>query len=219
MDSIIVKYSQSPGVEPVPNQLLTGEPVMNTYDGRLFMKKSDVNGDSIVSFVNFYDLPTATVLSASFSSTASFSHTASFVTPLRQNVFITGSLNISGSTLQVGNNTLLGNTLLSGSITISGSFPVGSYSASVNILGDTAMTGYLRFNAQSTNIDNTLSASYIYVSGSTNDLYFSQNGGGFGNTTRLRWLEGNLYTGLLNGGLISATPGSISVYPSALFVS
>jgi hypothetical protein len=78
MDSIIVKYSQSPGVEPVPNQLLTGEPVMNTYDGRLFMKKSDINGDSIVSFVNFFDLPTATVLSASFSSTASFSFTSLF---------------------------------------------------------------------------------------------------------------------------------------------
>jgi len=39
-------------------------------------------------------------------------------------------------------------------------------------------------------------------------LYFSQNGKGYSNTTRLRWLEGNLYTGLLNGGLITATVGS-----------
>ena len=121
---------------------------------------------------------------------------------------LTGSFLVSGSTTQVGNNTLLGNTLISGSITISGSYPVGSYSSSVNIYGDTSMTGYLKFNPQPTNINSSLSASYIYVSGSTNDLYFTQNGNGYNNTTRLRWLEGNLYTGLLNGGLISATTGS-----------
>ncbi len=42
----------------------------------------------------------------------------------------------------------------------------------------------------------------------TEDLYFSQNGKGFNNVTRLRWLEGNLYTGLLNGGIITAATGS-----------
>ncbi len=31
----------------------------------------------------------------------------------------------------------------------------------------------------------------------------SQNGNGYSNVTRLRWLEGNLYTGLLNGGIIT----------------
>ena len=127
---------------------------------------------------------------------------------LTGNTSLTGSVNISGSTAQVGNNTLLGNTLLSGSITISGSYPVGSTSSSVNIYGDTSMTGYLKFNPQSTNINTNISASYIFVSGSTNDLYFTQNEGGFANTTRLRWLEGNLYTGLLSGGIISATTGS-----------
>lgn len=122
---------------------------------------------------------------------------------------MTGSLLITGSTTQTGNNTLQGNTILSGSITISGSYPVGSYSSSVNIYGDTSMTGYLKFNPQSTNIDTTVSASYIYVSGSTNDLYFSQNGSGYSNVTRLRWLEGNLYTGLLNGGLITTQSSTI----------
>ena len=39
-------------------------------------------------------------------------------------------------------------------------------------------------------------------------MYFSQNGDGYSNVTRLRWLEGNLYTGLLNGGLITAVTGS-----------
>jgi hypothetical protein len=119
---------------------------------------------------------------------------------------LTGSLNISGSTTQTGNNTLLGNTVLSGSIIISGS--LGTNNPTVKIYGDTTHNGYIRFDPVSTNIDTSISASYIYVSGSTNDLYFSQNGNGYNNVTRLRWLEGNLYTGLLNGGLITATTGS-----------
>lgn len=124
------------------------------------------------------------------------------------NQSLTGSFNITGSTFQVGNNTLLGNTVLTGSIIISSSFPVGSLSSSVKVFGDTTMTGYLKFEPYSTNVDTSISASYIFVSGSTNDLYFSQNGNGYSNVTRLRWLEGNLYTGLLHGGLITVTTGS-----------
>jgi hypothetical protein len=119
-------------------------------------------------------------------------------------LILTGSLNITGSTTQVGNNILLGNTLLSGSIIISGSQSPGSPTASVQIYGDIRQSGYHRFDPVTTNIDTTVSASYIYVSGSTNDLYFSQNGLGYNNVTRLRWLEGNLYTGLLHGGLITS---------------
>jgi hypothetical protein len=119
---------------------------------------------------------------------------------------ITGSFTVSGSTLQVGNNTLLGTTLLSGSITISGSLDPST--PSVRIYGDTQTDGVIRFDPVSKNIDTSISASYLFVSSSTNDLYFSQNGNGFSNITRLRWVEGNLYSGLLNGGLITATPGS-----------
>ena len=115
---------------------------------------------------------------------------------------ITGSVNISGSTTQIGSNNLLGNTTLSGSIIISGAF--GTNDPTVRVYGDITHDGYVRFNPVSTNINNSISASYIYVSGSTNDLYFTQNGKGYGNTTRLRWLEGNLYTGLLNGGVITS---------------
>jgi hypothetical protein len=124
------------------------------------------------------------------------------------NVTITGSLNVSGSTNQIGNNTLLGNTTLTGSIIISGSFGPNTPSASVNIYGNTTHNGYIRFDPVTTNINTSTSASYIYVSGSTNDLYFTQNGSGYSNTTRLRWLEGNMYTGLLSGGVLSTTPGS-----------
>jgi hypothetical protein len=117
----------------------------------------------------------------------------------------TGSLNIIGSTTQIGNNTLLGNTTLSGSIIISGA--LGTNNPTVKIYGDTTHNGYIKFDPVSTNINNSISASYIYVSGSTNDLYFTQNGDGYSNTTRLRWLEGNIYTGLLTGGVISGSIG------------
>ena len=120
-------------------------------------------------------------------------------------LLVSGSVNITGSTTQRGNNRLFGNTTLSGSIIISGAY--GTNNPSVRIFGDTRHNGYVRFDPVSTNINNSISASYIYVSGSTNDLYFSQNGAGYSNTTRLRWLEGNLYTGLLHGGVISATVG------------
>jgi len=145
-------------------------------------------------------------VSASFATSAL---TASYVLPLRQDVQLTGSLTISGSTTQIGTNTLLGNTLLSGSLTISGSSPIGSPSPTIQIYGDIRQSGYHRFDPVNTNIDTSVSASYIYVSGSTQDLYFSQNSTGYNNVTRLRWLEGNLYTGLLHGGLITTASSTI----------
>ena len=161
---------------------------------------------------------------ASFATSASHASTASFVNPLIQtvqitgsltttgsntligNTSLTGSLNITGSTTQTGNNTLIGNTSLSGSLIISGSQGAGT--PTIQIFGDVNQTGYTRYLPINSNIDTSISASYIYVSGSTNDLYFSQNGSGYSNTTRLRWLEGNLYTGLLHGGVITAVTGS-----------
>jgi hypothetical protein len=145
-----------------------------------------------------------------FNGNGAFSGSSNFTFDSASNaVILTGSLNITGSTLQVGNNTLLGNTTLSGSIIISGSQGPGSLTASVQIYGDIRQSGYHRFDPVTTNIDTSTSASYIYVSGSTNDLYFSQNGLGYNNVTRLRWLEGGaLYTGILRGGVLSSTPGT-----------
>ena len=119
---------------------------------------------------------------------------------------LTGSLNVTGSTTQIGNNNLFGNTTLSGSLIVSGA--VGTATPYVQIYGDTSVHGYMQFEPVTTNIDTSISASYIYVSGSTKDLYFSQNGSGYNNVTRLRWLESNLYTGILHGGVLSSTPGS-----------
>ena len=137
------------------------------------------------------------------SNTLTGSNTIVGNTVLRNTVAITGSLSVSGSTTQIGNNNLYGNTVLSGSLIVSGA--QGTTIPNIQIFGDTDINGVLQFNpvAAGNLINTTVSASYVYVSGSTQDLYFSQNGNGYANTTRLRWLEGNLYTGLLNGGIIS----------------
>jgi hypothetical protein len=118
------------------------------------------------------------------------------------NIFI-GNQTVTGSLFTTGSNTLVGNTILSGTLQIQGEYPPSAGSASVSIIGNVDLNGYLRFDPVSSNINTSLSASYIYVSGSTNDLYFSQNGSGYNNVTRLRWLEANLYTGLLHGGALT----------------
>jgi hypothetical protein len=83
------------------------------------------------------------------------------------------------------------------------------HSGSFILSGSQLIEGYIQFRPVVTNINQSISASYIYVSGSTNDLYFTQNGQGYANTTRLRWLEGNLYTGLLHGGFITTQSSTV----------
>jgi len=185
---------------------LTGQNIENTYQRVLQTPDGTTFYDGTGSLVNIgggTGTPGLPNTSIQFNGNGAFSGSSNFTfNSASDSLTLTGSLNITGSTTQVGNNNLLGNTFLSGSIIISGA--LGTNNPTVRIYGDTEHNGYIRFDPVSTNIDPTISASYIYVSGSTNDLYFSQNGSGYGNTTRLRWLEGNLYTGLLNGGLITS---------------
>ena len=104
------------------------------------------------------------------------------------NVSITGSLLITGS------KTIIGQSYLTGSLFITGS---------------QGLTGYLGLEpVAGLTIPTNKSASYIYTSGSTNDLYFTQYQGEYTNTTRLRWIESNLSTGVLYGGVLSSTTGS-----------
>lgn len=157
-------------------------------------------------------VPIGPVYSIQYNNFGAFSGSGNFtISGSTPAVYLTGSLNVSGSTLQTGNNTLLGNTLLTGSIIISGSTTT-PVTPTIKIYGDVETNGVIKFDPVVKNIDTTVTGSYIYVSGSTNDLYFSQNGSGYNNVTRLRWLEGNLYTGLLDGALItSASTTTFSV--------
>ena len=228
-DRIIHKRSLTPGSVPATSSLSLGEIAINVNDGRLFIRQSGSVGDVTVSPI----MPTQTasfattgsntfignqIITGSITLTGSFNHLGNYThngivyhsgSKYLVGIFSqTGSLSITGSTTQIGSNNLFGNTSLSGSITISGSLSQGT--PTVGIFGDTNLTGYLRMLPVVTNINTSISASYIYVSGSTQDLYFSQNGKGYTNVTRLRWLEGNLYTGIFNGGLI--TTQSATVY-------
>jgi hypothetical protein len=94
---------------------------------------------------------------------------------------------------------------------------VGADAPSAIFGGDTFVSGafgtdsYVQMKPVGTlRIPTNTTASYIYTSGSTNDIYFTQYqpGTGYTNTTRLRWLESNLQTGLQYGGVISSTSGS-----------
>ena len=158
-----------------------------------------------------YAYTASSAVSSSFSQTASYALNSSTFpytgsAKISGSLALTGSFSVTGSTVQSGNNTLIGNTVLTGSLTVSGS--QGAFPYNVSVYGDTSLNGNLQFLPVSSNINSSISASYIFVSGSTQDLYFSQNGSGYSNVTRLRWLESNLYTGILSGGIISSTPGS-----------
>jgi len=180
-----------------PN-LISGSQVPANIVGQAIAPLS-VSASSFVSASEFFGSGSGIVgvISSSYSVTASngllFNSTSSerFATT-GSNTFI-GNQIVTGSLYTSGSNRLVGPTELTGSLGISGS---------------QIIKGYVQFMPVTTNIDTSITASYIYVSGSTNDLYFSQNGDGYNNVTRLRWLEGNLYTGLLHGGLITAATGS-----------
>ena len=108
--------------------------------------------------------------------------------------FITGSLIVSGARSDLGTENT--SVLFNGDIFVSGGIGLNDYIQlkPVNLL----------------RIPTNTTASYIYTSGSTNDMYFTQYqpGTGYTNTTRLRWLESTLSTGLLHGGVLSTTNGS-----------
>jgi hypothetical protein len=94
---------------------------------------------------------------------------------------------------------------------------IGADQPSILFKGDTFISGALGTDAyiqmkpvNALRIPTNTTASYIYTSGSTNDLYFTQYqpGTGYTNTTRLRWLESTLSTGLLHGGVLSTVNGT-----------
>jgi hypothetical protein len=150
-------------------------------------------------------------------------------------IFTTGSIAITGSI--TGSNLVLNapasrilapngvlvisssaGTFITGSFVVSGTrSDLGTENTSVLFDGDLFVSGGIGLNdylqlkpVQALRIPTNTTASYIYTSGSTNDMYFTQYqpGTGFTNTTRLRWLESYLSTGLLHGGLLSTQNGT-----------
>ena len=114
----------------------------------------------------------------------------------------------TGSTTEVqyNNNGIMG---ASSSLSYNGTFL--NVTGGINVSGGISVGNYIQMlPVAPVSIPTNQTASYIYTSGSTNDLYFTQYqpGTNFTNTTRLRWLEGMLTTGLLHGGVLSTATGS-----------
>ena len=169
-------------------------------------KKVIVSGsDALLNSLKVTLNVTASSFTGSFTGsllgTSSYTSNADLLDGFHASVFAT-----TGSNIFKGSETISGSLLITGSTTISGSHNINN--PTNKIYGDLSLDGAISFQSVVDDINPSISGSYIFMSGSTNDLYFSQNTNGYTNTTRLRWLEGNLYTGLLNGGLISATTGS-----------
>jgi hypothetical protein len=122
--------------------------------------------------------------------------TASYVTASIGRINNITASNISASGYISASN-FVGNTATFNNITSSGPIYVSGSNAYLQLLP-----------VNNISLPSNLTASYIYTSGSTNDMYFTQYNGPYTNTTRLRWLESNLYTGILNGGVLTSTPGS-----------
>jgi hypothetical protein len=99
---------------------------------------------------------------------------------------------VSGNKTQLGADTP--NAIFGGDTFVSGAFGTDSY--------------FQMKPVATLRIPTNTTASYIYTSGSTNDLYFTQYRDPYTNTTRLRWLEGVLTTGLLHGGVVSTVNGT-----------
>ena len=100
---------------------------------------------------------------------------------------ISGSLVVTGSSLLIGTQTVTGSLFTTGSNTLIGNTKL---TGSLSITGSQDITGYIGFRPVAGEpIPTNQTASYIYTSGSTNDLYFTQYGPGHTNTTRLRWLK------------------------------
>jgi hypothetical protein len=118
------------------------------------------------------------------------------------NQVITGSVNVSGSTTQIGTNNLLGQTNLSGSIIVS-----GTMQANANV----TIGGTLRLDPAQDPGSTNATASFLFTSASNTaqgyDLYYRQSD----NIVKFKWIEGGISTGLLYGGVVSASGTTIYV--------
>lgn len=165
-------------------------------------------GDLILSTVSGSGTSfTETKIVAATSSLILFNTSGTLTSQSLNSTTVGTSSYVSGSTSIITNltasNISASNRIQANQITAS------SILASNGPLMVTGSNAYLQlFPVGGFSLPTNLTASYIYTSGSTNDLYFTQYNGPYTNTTRLRWLESNLYTGILHGGVLTSTPGS-----------
>ena len=196
--SIILKRSALPGKVPDTGSLNSGELAINTYDGKIFIKRAG-NVDSIQSVLVTNSITTGSI---TLTQTGSFAELVTtqdgnigrdlyVIRDIITNNDIDAGGDISGSGLQV-NDTL---NITHGNLRFTGS---ASLTGSIGLLGNLTILGSV--NAQQFNI-NVISSSVIYQSGSTK----------FGNTfddkhefTGSVDISGSL---IVNGSEVGIAPG------------
>lgn len=162
--SIILKRSALPGKVPNTGSLNSGELAINTYDGKIFIKRAG-NVDSIQSVLVTNSITTGSI---TLTQTGSFAELVTtqdgnigrdlfVIRDIITNNDIDAGGDISGSGLQV-NDTL---NITHGYLRFTGS---ANLTGSVGVLGNLTVLGSV--NAQQFNI-NVISSSVIYQSGST----------------------------------------------------
>jgi hypothetical protein len=80
-----------------------------------------------------------------------------------------------------------------------------TFNGNQNINGNVKISKNLTILPSNETIDTNIDSNVINVKNDTGDLLFTKVKDGLLDVVNLKWLEGNLYTGLLSGGLISAT--------------
>ena len=165
-------------------------------------------GDLILSTVSGSGTSfTETKIIAATSSLILFNSSATLTSQSLNSTTVGTSSYVSGSTSIITN--LTASNISASSKIQTNQITASSILANNGPLMVTGSNAYIQmFPVGGFPLPTNLTASYIYTSGSTNDLYFTQYSGPYTNTTRLRWLESNLYTGILHGGVLTSTPGS-----------
>lgn len=198
-------------------QILTGtsnftyDPVTNTITlAGLMTGSSLVISASVISASTYLGIvggggsstPGGTNNTVQFNSGSTFGGSTKF-TYDTNTLTLSGALSVSGNVSINGGGTFIATT-------ISGTTAQFTTITASNALVSNISTisNYLELKPVSNPNIPVNSSSYIYTSGSTNDMYFTQYGGGYTNTTRLRWLEGALSTGVLYGGLLTTVTGT-----------
>ena len=149
--SIILKRSSLPGKVPDTGSLNTGELAINTYDGKVFIKRSG-NVDSIQTVLTTNSITTGSI---TITNTGSFSELV--ITKdanINRDLYVTNDI-IGAGDIDISGNITGSSALLSGSLILSGSQTITN---NLTVLGNV--------NARQFNIS-VISSSVLFQSGST----------------------------------------------------
>ena len=99
-----------------------------------------------------------------------------------------------------------GTAVVGGNLIVSGALETDNITGNI-LNGTRAVVDYIELSNVAIEPTPSVNGTYLYSSGSTNDLYIVHNNSAL-NKTNFRWVEGSLGTGLLNGGILSTEPGT-----------